>query len=428
MLVNRDIEKPRGLRILYTMVQIACCPSISDCDVLDRRPDSVGDHGPFCHRLQRGIVAAGLGEVVLVETTADIGFGNLPRSDEEDLHLADPAHRRSGFALIELLVVITILVTLLGLLMPLMGLASRESKKSATRTVMVKVDAALRLFRSEIGPYPFQTRYADLASGEAWSNRLYYHLGTDIADDKRAKVITDADAAAAIYVDGPTTNPNSYTDKDSREGWSAAYMANRMARERVRLALYSGNTGVTSGVMQASNASWRDKWGGAFTRRVLPTTPLLSSPASVDCPGWAKDYLKGEVPKSYISGEGILDAWNHPLLYVCQVVEGMNSAPHQYSDSGSTDVSALSMGLHALGRKTLAPTDTITGIALVVNPPALPDLANLRHSDRRLYAPRGLETEFELWSAGPDGKADWMRDAAANNDNVPLQPYDKGIP
>ena len=180
--------------------------------------------------------------------------------------------------------------------------------------------------------------------------------------------------------------------------------------------------------MQASNASWRDVWGGAFTRRVLPTTPLLASPQSAAKPGLAKDYLKGELPKRHISGEAILDAWNHPLIYICQVVEGVNSAPHCYSDSGSTDVNSLNMGLHPLGRKSLAPTDTITGIALAADPLTLPDLANLRHSDRRYYAARNLELEFELWSAGPDGQVDWMRDAAVNADNVPLQPYDKAIP
>lgn len=343
----------------------------------------------------------------------------------------DGAARRA-FTLIELLIVIAILATLAGMLLPILNLATRESKKSATRTVMVKVDTALRLFRSEIGPYPFQQAYADLAAGDAWTNRLYYHLGTDIADADRTKVVADADAAAALFLDGnpwwPMPNAYSYNGSDSREGWGAAYMANRMARERVRIALYSGNTGVTCGVMQASNASWRDVWGGAFTRRVLPTTPLLSAPKSADKPGWAKDYLKGEVPQRHIDGENILDAWKRPLLYVCQVVEGMNSAPHCYSDSGSTDVNSLNMGLHPLGRKSLAPTDTITGIELAADPPGLPDLANLRHSDRRLYAARNLEVEFELWSAGPDGKAEWMRDAVVNTDNVPLQPYDKAIP
>jgi len=324
----------------------------------------------------------------------------------------------AGFTLVELLVVITILLVLLGLLMPILGLAQRESRKSATRTVMVKVDTALRLFRSEIGPYPYQTKYADFAAGEAWTNRLYYHLGTDISDEDRDKVVADADAAGAIYTTGnPPTSPHAYKQGDTWDTIGQAIghdICNMMAEERVRLAVYSGHPKITSGVLSVPYYK---------VRRVLPTTPLLAAPASEARPGWAKDYLKGELPRRHVSGDAILDAWNRPIIYVCQVVEGMISAPRGFIGY----VNAYYSGLHPLGRRTLAERDTITDQPLAIGP-GLTDLANLRHSDRRLWAPRGLEVEFELWSAGPDGLADWMRDAAANLDNVPLQAYDRNIP
>ncbi len=328
----------------------------------------------------------------------------------------------NGFTLIELLVVIGILMVLLGLLLPILSLAERESRKSATRTVMVKVDTALRLFRSEIGPYPYQAKYADLAAGESWTNRLYYHLGTDIADDDRIKVKADADAAGAIYstnaiTGDPPTSPHAYKEFDIWNNSNQAVghdICNIMAEERVRLAVYSGHPKITGGVLSVPYYK---------VRRVLPTTPLLATPASEARPGWAKDYLKGELPRRHVAGDAILDAWNRPIIYVCQVVEGMISAP-----SGSVGyVNAYYAGLHPLGRRSLADWDAITNEPLAAGP-GLPDATVLRRSDRRLWAPRGLELEFELWSAGPDGLADWMRDAVVNRENVSLQAYDRDIP
>jgi prepilin-type N-terminal cleavage/methylation domain-containing protein len=338
---------------------------------------------------------------------------------------------RRAFTLIELLITITIMATLFGMLMPIVTMAGRESRKSATRSVMVKVDTALRLFRADLGPYPYQISYADLAAGDPWTNRLYYHLGTDLADADRAKMVADGDAAAALYVDGSDSNPFptpvSYSARDVSfnysVGWGVAYFANRMARERVRLAIYSGHAFITSGVLKIPYTHWRNG-STPFPRRVLPTTPLLAAPTSAAKPGWAKDYLVGEIPARYISGDAILDAWKRPLIYVCQVVEGMFSAP----GAGGNELNALDMGLQPLGRRSLAPTDKITGKPLVADAAYLPDLSNLRHSDRRFYAPVGMELEFELWSAGPDGRAAWMRDAVENTDNLPLQNYDKGIP
>ena len=142
--------------------------------------------------------------------------------------------------------------------------------------------------------------------------------------------------------------------------------------------------------------------------------------------GWADDYLGGEVEKRNISDEQILDAWKRPLIYVCQVTEGVYNAPTIALFSNNTQ--STWYGMNTLGRTTLAERDAITGDPVGAYPPYLPDLANLRHSDRRFFAAPSLEAEFELWSAGRDGEADWMRDASSNTDNVSLTPYDKRLP
>jgi len=345
---------------------------------------------------------------------------------------------RRGFTLIELLVVIAIILVLMGVAMPLLGIANRVSKQTATRSVMVKVDTALRLFRADFGPYPWQASYADLTAGEAWTNRLYWHIGTDMTSDERDKLFKDADMAARDYeVFTPTISDNAFIDWDfwgaaSTDGrrWNrsgGAKQLNRMAAERARLAIYAGNVKISGPVLPIPWIQWNDMWTlNHVVRRVKPTTPLLATPTAAKA-GMAKDYLRGELEKRYIDGETIIDGWKRPLLYVCQVIEGMTTQPMMSGD-GVTLLSAVEWGMQPTGRKTLAQKDTYTALPLTADPLLLPDLANMRHSDRRYYAPKGLEVEFELWSAGPDGRADWMRDAAANNDNIPLQPYDKNIP
>jgi hypothetical protein len=200
-----------------------------------------------------------------------------------------------------------------------------------------------------------------------------------------------------------------------------------------------------AGNVDITNGKWEEEfvWFGAiysydplevnaqghtvFKRRQLPQTKLLSSPQSAARPGWAGDYLDGELERRHVAGEAVLDAWKRPLLYVCQVNEGV-TVPIRRGAWMATMASARSMGLNPVGRTTLAATDTVTGEAVLPDPVRYPDLAQPRHSDRRFYAPRYGELEFELWSAGPDGLAEWMRDAPVNNDNISMQVYDKALP
>jgi prepilin-type N-terminal cleavage/methylation domain-containing protein len=372
-----------------------------------------------------------------------------------------------GFTLLELLVTISILALLMTMLMPIMSLANREARKTGTRSVIAKADTALRLFRAEIGLFPYQRTYEDFTTSTALStpasfalvNRLYYHLGTDIADADRVKVEQDAtDAADAYWPHSTTTRPYNGTPSTVNAAKPHAYaqsdftisgdsvmprtmttMANRLAKERVRRAVFAGHTGVTGGRMSQYTT---DKNGVRTAKpRQLPTTALLASPDSEDKPGWATDYLRGEIPARQRSGEALLDGWGRPLIYVCQAIEGMAEPVQIKMMAGynSTFFSAADAGLGPIGRTTLAAADSgVTCLELAGYPfSALPDAADLRRSDRRYYAPSRLELEYELWSAGPDGRFRWLRRGADadgvdagtwNGDNVALTDYDRSLP
>jgi prepilin-type N-terminal cleavage/methylation domain-containing protein len=374
-----------------------------------------------------------------------LGADRRPMPDmPRDACPADPGRGQRAFTLLELLIVISIIVILMSMAMPLMTMAGREAKKTATRAVMSKVDAAVRLFRGDLGSYPWQPAYdepADPVLGSAGRNRLFYNIGCDIAADDRVKVLADAKAAGDIYANAGPDNAAAlyYITQDYPPNMgNIKWICNRAAEDRVRLAVLAGNVDISNGVW-AEEFTWWDadtvygpcvvnaKGHLVLQRRTMPQTKLLSSPKSAAKPGWAGDYLVGELESRYINGESILDDWGKPLLYVCQVIEGV-TIPVRPQGWMPTMCSARSMGLHPAGRTTIAAVDTVTGLVVEPHPTRFPDLAQPRHSDRRFYAPRGCELEFELWSAGPDGKAEWMRDAAANHDNLSMLPYDKTLP
>ena len=137
----------------------------------------------------------------------------------------------------------------------------------------------------------------------------------------------------------------------------------------------------------------------------------------------------------------MLDAWGGPLIYVCQASEGMTSSYQAGMGGGATITrfNAADAGLGPIGRTTLAAADSgVVGLLWAGKPlSALPDPANLRRSDRCYYAPPQLELEFELWSAGRDGRFRWLRQGidvdgveagSWNADNVGMMDYDRSLP
>lgn len=392
-----------------------------------------------------------------------------------------------AFTLIELLVVIAIIAVLMGMVMPLLASASRSARRSATQAVMGKVDTALRLFRTEAACLPWQVAYADTASGGRPDNELYRRLGQVIDRVALQRVRADADAAAACYAYDCTdpadanaapkepvdlaslaVRPHVFRISDVKPaagsfqrgggvdngggavwsygggvwtptwttgGWyntlamtktAAAVMLNRMAAERARLAVFSGNPWVGGCHIAPTLApdgtvyqAGRDNSGSQL---------ISGTPQSAGAPGWCNDYLEGQLERSAISADGILDAWGKPLAYVCQVTEGVRG--HSNGTIFLTpilQIDARSYGMARSGRKTLSERDPVSGAALAADGDALPDPANLARSDRRAYACPGFENSYELWSGGPDGTMDWMRDALCNRDNIGLERYDAAL-
>jgi prepilin-type N-terminal cleavage/methylation domain-containing protein len=359
-------------------------------------------------------------------------------------------HRRSraalGLTLIELLVVMAIIAVLIGMLMPMIGVTMRTVQRTRTEVVLRKVDAALRQFRGEFGVYPYQLAYPDLDAGERLAdrpNRLGYHLARDLAEADRQRVLADMDAAAGAYCDENAAAPLRFTVADAG-GANRAALLNRMGRQRARLALLAGDTAV-GGTCFVSATS-----GAVVDRRGTPA--LSGAAASADRPGWAHDYLAGDLGPLAIDPEthAIRDDYGTPLAYVSQNLPGIvgtrdiingeqlrpfdsrlvGLGPQGFAPTAGPGPGLVAQGRLALlcsGRIRLSRTDAGDGQPTPTDAERFPDREDLMHSDVRYYAAPGYEAEFELWSAGPDRGFAWMRDAQANRDNIAVSPYLRGL-
>jgi prepilin-type N-terminal cleavage/methylation domain-containing protein len=89
--------------------------------------------------------------------------------------------RRSGFTLVELLLVVAIIAVLAGLLIPIIGYARKAARTSKCEAQLGGIKAALELYRNANGTYPekhanFATAFAKPGGGA--NDR--YHLASEV--------------------------------------------------------------------------------------------------------------------------------------------------------------------------------------------------------------------------------------------------------
>ncbi len=359
-----------------------------------------------------------------------------PRSARRDSPL------RGAFTLVELLVVLAVVALLMGMAMPMVSMAQERARRSQTQVVLRSVETALRTFRSDLGVYPYQADEPDLSAGgrvAGYANRLWTRLGTDLDIAGRTAVRTDLDTAAKLF-DDDLPSPLKFTDADPAMGSSGRrVLLNRMARERTRLAVLSGNL-----AQEGPRFAGRDRSGD----RVL--NPLTA--ASRAQPGWCADYLGGELEPRFIERDSgsVLDAWKRPLVYINRTIPGMRGAYATIAGQriGAFDARAFGLGPQGFpavvgpatglaaagrllllynGRVRISDHDAGDGLPTPTDATCFPDAASPLRSDARYYAAPGFESEFELWSAGGDGRFAWMRDDALNRDNLTATDVQRGL-
>jgi prepilin-type N-terminal cleavage/methylation domain-containing protein len=111
-----------------------------------------------------------------------------------------------AFTLIELLIAMAILAMLGGMLMTMLNVAQRQGRITNTKAVLAKVDQAIRLFRTDMRVYPWQT---DLSGAEGdptqLTNNLAFRLAWRPADDAERLAYTRAFHADLRTIQGKFT-------------------------------------------------------------------------------------------------------------------------------------------------------------------------------------------------------------------------------
>lgn len=396
-------------------------------------------------------------------------------------------NRVTAMTLIEVLIVIVIMSILFSMLSGMMTIAQRQGKGTNTRATLMKVDQAIRLFRTDMRIYPWQV---DLGTPPAepaqWGNDLGWRLAwkpASVADRVTAIKDFHADVAAIErrfrFVNGNNVPPSG----DSSEGSHAFRLEVQTSTSRTNLLLGPG--------------SLRHSTATLSSHRWIPGTPSRGNDATGDAKALTKmaeevtilAYIAGQMPTEAPTG---IDATlpedkarfpdedeRYPSVNLASSSLPFryfpyNKAGHYGDDSrgpvlttatartkgwrgdylasalrttgdGRLDVDASGTTiLDAWGRPLIYVCTVRPGVrgfmhGLTTNifsgaredrynmGPQGREITELLDSDIRTTAGEAYIYEFELWSAGPDGQFSASRDNPVNHDNVALLPYTKGL-
>ena len=323
--------------------------------------------------------------------------------------------RRGGFSLVELLIVLSIIALLMGLLMPAISIIRNNAMRANTENLLRKVDTALHGFKVDARAFPYAAGPQDPIG--PWTNLLGYRLNHTLTENEFKAFTRDLNAVQNAYLPGGshcivmdhvdlprnaifhTDNTGNQEEKDVQkfgegEREILASAANRLGSERAAVGIMCGNIKIKGTQPGGAGSPWKDR-----------ASPILASPQSL---GWTSEYLKGQLQKNEMRldadgiPQAIIDRYGRELVYVNPVVAGVNGFSHQHV-GGLVD--PLWFNFQTKYRTATATMD----------------------SDIRTTAALEHVADFELWSAGRDGRFHAQRNHPDNRDNISIVRYNKGL-
>lgn len=186
-----------------------------------------------------------------------------------------PSEGRTGMTLIEILIVIAVLAILVSMLSTMLSIAQRQGRSAKTRATLMKVDQAIRLFRTDMRVYPWQVDLgAPPAEPPTWGNNLAWRLAWNpptaaaatASDPDRVTYMRDVQADLSEiqqrfrFVNGRNVPPSG----DSSEGTHAFRLEPPTTTSRTNVMVAAGS--IASSLTHLKN----------YAERYIPGTGTLA--------------------------------------------------------------------------------------------------------------------------------------------------------